>query len=58
MRTIIRRNNWRTFSDSEINCPACAKSFNPVKNKFCPGCGREYELITDDWVLVDLKMMQ
>ncbi|MCR4671157.1 MAG: hypothetical protein K5643_08200 [Saccharofermentans sp.] len=46
------------FSMTRIDCPSCARSFNPVKNKFCPGCGREYELITDDWVLVDLKMVQ
>lgn len=43
------------FRMTRINCPACARSFNPVKNKFCPSCGKEYELITDDWVLVDLK---
>lgn len=46
------------FSMTKIDCPACAKSFNPVKNKFCPSCGKEYELISDDWVLVDLKMMK
>ena len=44
------------FSMTKINCPACARSFNPVKNKFCPSCGKEYELISDDWVLTDLKM--
>ncbi len=43
------------FTMTRIQCPTCGKSFNPVKNKFCPGCGNEYELITDDWVLVDLK---
>ena len=47
-----------SFSMSRINCPACARSFNPVKNKFCPSCGKEYELITDDWVLSDLKIMK
>ena len=44
------------FSMTKINCAACARSFNPVKNKFCPSCGKEYELISDDWVLTDLKM--
>ena len=47
-----------SFSMTRIACPSCAKSFNPVKNRFCPGCGREYELITDDWVLADLKMVK
>jgi rubrerythrin len=43
------------FKMTRIQCPSCGTSFNPVKNKFCPSCGNEYELITDDWVLVDLK---
>ena len=44
------------FSMTRIACPSCTKSFNPVQNKFCPSCGKEYELITDDWVLTELKM--
>ena len=46
------------FSMTRIQCPTCGASFNPVKNKYCPNCGNEYELITDDWVLVDLKMLK
>ena len=46
-----------SFSMTRVQCPACGASFNPVKNKFCPSCGNEYELITDDWVLADLKMI-
>ncbi|MCR4648683.1 MAG: hypothetical protein K5776_06365, partial [Lachnospiraceae bacterium] len=44
-----------SFSMTRISCPTCGKSFNAMKNKFCPGCGNEYELITDDWVLAELK---
>jgi len=43
------------FSMTRIQCPACGTSFNPVKNRYCPSCGNEYELISDDWILVDLK---
>ena len=43
------------FSMTRISCPTCGKSFNAMKNKFCPGCGNEYELVSDDWVLVELK---
>ena len=46
------------FSMTRIQCPTCGASFNPVKNKYCPNCGNEYELITDDWVLVDLKTLK
>lgn len=46
------------FNMTRIQCPACGASFNPVKNKFCPSCGKEYELITDDWILIDLKTIK
>ena len=46
------------FSMTRIQCPTCGASFNPVKNKYCPNCCNEYELITDDWVLVDLKTLK
>ena len=43
------------FSMSRIACPTCGASFDATKNKFCPYCGNEYKLISDDWVLVELK---
>ena len=43
------------FTMTRINCPTCGTSFNAMKNKCCPSCGNEYELITDDWVLVEIK---
>ncbi len=45
------------FSITKIMCPTCGKSFNAMKNKICPGCGNEYELLSDDWVLTDLKKL-
>ena len=44
------------FSMTRIQCPTCASSFDATKNKICPSCGHPYELIHDDWVLVDLKV--
>lgn len=43
------------FSMTRISCPTCGSSFDATKNKFCPYCGNEYELISDDWILVELK---
>ena len=43
------------FQMTKIQCPTCGTSFNAMKNKFCPGCGNEYKLISDDWILVELK---
>ncbi len=42
------------FSMTRIQCPTCGTSFNAIKNKFCPSCNNEYELLSDDWVLVEL----
>lgn len=46
------------FSMTRIQCLTCATSFDATRNKICPSCGHEYELISDDWVLVDLKVKQ
>ena len=42
------------FSMTRIECPSCGASFNAILNKHCPHCGREYEMITDDWVMTQL----
>ena len=44
------------FSMTRIQCPSCASSFDATKNKICPSCGHAYEILSDDWVLVDLKL--
>ncbi len=43
------------FSMTKIECPACGASFDAIKNKNCPYCGTGYNMITDDWVLSELK---
>ncbi len=43
------------FSMTRIACPTCGSSFDATKNKFCPGCGNEYQMISDDWVLTDIR---
>lgn len=42
------------FSMTRIECPSCGASFNAILNKHCLHCGREYEVITDDWVMTQL----
>lgn len=46
------------FSMTRIACPSCGASFDATKLKNCPYCGNEYDGISDDWVLVDLKIMK
>lgn len=45
------------FSMTRIACPSCGASFDATKLKNCPYCGNEYDGISDDWVLVDLKIV-
>lgn len=44
------------FSMTRIMCPSCATSFDATKVNICPSCGCEYDIIEDDWALVDLKI--
>ena len=43
------------FSMTRIACPTCGSSFDVTKTKCCPGCGNEYQMISDDWVLTDIR---
>ena len=45
------------FSMTKIACPSCGASFDATRLKNCPYCGNEYDGISDDWVLVDLRIM-
>ena len=45
------------FSMTRISCPTCGSSFDATKNKFCPSCQNEYEIISDDWILTELVKM-
>ena len=59
--TLRRRTDIRVnfnFSMTRIACPSCGASFDATKLKNCPYCGNEYDGISDDWVLVDLKIMK
>ena len=43
------------FSMTRIACPSCGASFDATRIKTCPYCGNKYDIITDDWTLVELK---
>ena len=44
------------FSMTRIQCLMCGASFNAVQNKMCPYCGNEYDIESQDWVLVELRI--
>ena len=37
------------------DCNIYFNNINAMKNKFCPSCNNEYELLSDDWVMIELK---
>ena len=43
------------FSMTKIACPSCGASFDATKLKNCPYCGNKYDIISDDWTLIELK---
>lgn len=42
------------FSMTRIQCPSCGGSFNAIRNKYCPYCGRAYQLESHDWIICEL----
>ncbi|MBR6258440.1 MAG: hypothetical protein IKR23_13880 [Lachnospiraceae bacterium] len=43
------------FSMTKIQCPTCGGSFNAIRNRKCPYCGNPYDIISQDWILVELR---
>lgn len=43
------------FSMAKIACPSCGASFDATKIKICPYCGNKYDIISDDWILIELE---
>ena len=43
------------FSMAKIQCASCGSSFNAIQNKYCPYCGTEYNIESQDWILTDLS---
>ena len=55
VRKDLRGEPIRPFSILAINCRSCGGSFDALKNRNCPYCGREYELQDLDWVITDIS---
>ena len=46
------------FSIRKVQCRDCGGSFDAVRIRYCPYCGREYDLKEDDWVVLDLEQVK
>ena len=42
------------FSITKIQCKNCNTSFNAARQKNCPSCGTQYEIIDDDWIVTEI----
>ena len=45
------------FSIHSINCSSCATSFDAVRHKTCPSCGRPYQLQDMDWIVKNIRKL-
>lgn len=43
------------FSIHSINCSSCAASFDAVRHRNCPSCGRPYQLKDMDWIVSNIR---
>ncbi|MBO5486808.1 MAG: hypothetical protein J5988_07770 [Eubacterium sp.] len=43
------------FSIRKVQCRGCGGSFDASRIKYCPYCGREYDMKDDNWVVLDIK---
>ena len=43
------------FSIMAMRCKSCGSSFNATKQKCCPNCGTEFELMDEDWVVTKIQ---
>ena len=43
------------FSIRKVQCRGCGGSFDAARIRYCPYCGREYDMKDDDWVVLDIK---
>lgn len=46
------------FSIRKVQCRGCGGSFDASRIRYCPYCGREYDLKEDDWVVLDLEQVK
>lgn len=42
------------FSIKKVQCAGCGASFDATRERYCPYCGREYQLKEDDWVVMKI----
>lgn len=43
------------FSMTRLQCPTCGTNYDATKNKLCPACNHEYDIVSKDWILTKLE---
>lgn len=46
------------FSITSVSCPGCGGSFDAVRQKKCPYCGREYHMEEESWVIEQMHLIR
>ena len=57
-RLVLRKNITvpiqMNFSITKINCKSCGASFDATKQRTCPSCNSKYDIVDDDWVIMQI----
>ncbi len=45
------------FSITSVSCDSCGGSFDAVRQKTCPYCGKEYHMENESWMIEEMKLV-
>lgn len=53
----IRNPEAPGFSITSVSCDSCGGSFDAVRQKTCPYCGKEYHMEKESWMIEEMKLV-
>ena len=53
----IRKPEAPGFSITSVSCDSCGGSFDAVRQKACPYCGKEYHMEKESWMIEKMKLI-
>ena len=54
----ISRQEEPGFSITSVFCPDCGGSFDAVRQRICPYCGKEYHMENESWIIEKMHLIR
>ena len=54
----IRNQETPGFSITSVSCDSCGGSFDAVRQKTCPYCGKEYHMENESWMMEEMRLVR